>query len=250
MKLVTATFRLYLDAIRDALRAFVRSAWALVVLLVAFPILLAAGVLLSPLGIVGGMLVALLADACAGTYLACLQDALTTRKSMSLAVVRSNLGTYTWDIVGIQFPLFVVDFLLLSAGLTAVAFVVTAAVFLACNPAPEMLGRARSGGVELLREAGRFMLQNGIEWFVGQLPFFAAIAALGGAMAIAGFGPRFEFVTVGGEAFQGVAAGPAAWVTGLGVVALAHLTMLFRSALFVRLSAGGRRARAWQESFR
>lgn len=250
LKLVVATIRLYVDAAKDAFRGFFRSALAFVVLLVAFPILIVAGMLCAPLGMMGGMLVNLLMDALAGTYLACLRDALSVRKGVSLAMVRGNFGANTWDIVGIQFPIWVVSFLLEQVGLSTVGLAFTVAVFLACNPVPEMVGRSRLGGVDLLQDAGRFMLSNGPEWFAGQVPFLVGLLFLGGAGVATGFGPGFGFVMVGGQAAGHVALGPLGYGLGLGVVAVTHLIMLFRGALYERLSSGGRRARAWQENFR
>ncbi len=250
MKLITATLRLYIDAAKDALRAFLRSGLAFLVLLVSFPILMVVSFFCGPLGMMGGMLVSLVMDALAGTYLASLRDALSVRKSVTVAMVRGNLGANTWDIIGIQFPIWVVSFLLTQLTVPVASLAFTVAIFLACNPVPEMVGRSRLGGVDLLRDAGRFMLSSGPEWFIGQLPLLIAIFILGGVGAATGFGPGFGFVMVGSAAVTNIAHGPIGYVAGIGVVALAHLLLLFRGALYERLSSGGRRARAWQENFR
>jgi hypothetical protein len=251
VKLVTATFRLYTEAGRQSALAFTRSAGAVAVLLLAFPVLLIAGFLLSPLGLAGGILVALLADACAGTYLACLQDALGGRRSVGLAAVRANLGRYTWDIVSVQFPLGILHLLLAQLPLPwLVPFAIDLAIFVFFNPIPEMMGRSRNSGIPVYGEALGFMSRAGVEWLIPQAVACGALVLVAGASTPMLFGPGFGFIAAGGEAVARVGAGPAGWALGLGTLAGIHLLMLFRGALYVRLSEGGRRARAWAENFR
>lgn len=252
--MVTATLKVYRDAAVDASRAFARSAWALLALALCFPLLVVVGTAVSPLGIVGGLIVGLLTAAAAGTYLATLQDALAARRSMGPQVLRANLARYTWDIVGVLFPLWVLDLALSFARAPyALVFAVGVGVALAFNPVPEMIGRARSGGMDLLGEAGRFMLNSGVEWLLPQLVLLGLVWVVvpGHALELLGlFGPRFGFVAAGSLAFVGAGGGAVAWAVGIVLVAVVHLAMLFRGALYERLSSGGRRARAWQERFR
>lgn len=251
MQLLTATLRLYLDSARDAGRAFARSAWALGVLVIVAPILTIATLLVGALPMIGGMLVALLMDACAGTYLACLQDALSMRRPMSFAGVRSNLGRYTWDIVSVQFPLWLVTFflgMLQLPGPLALAFQL--ACFLFLNALPESIGRSRTRSIDALQEVASFMTREGPEWFVGQLPLFVGLGLWVGWGTAFDFGPQFGFILSGGMVFSSLTLGGAVVAQALGLVALTHLWMLFRGALYQRLQAGGRRQRAWQENFR
>lgn len=251
MKLLTATLRLYLESATDAARAFTRSAWALGVLIASFPVLLLASMLLGQIPVLGGILLALLTDAAAGTYLACLQDALTLRRPLSWAAVRGNLGSYTWDIVNVQFPLWILHFLLAGAQVPAVAIlVVDVALFLFLNPLPEMIGRARSGGFDTLKEAATFTTNHGPEWFIGQLPIFAGLGLWVGWTAALQFGPMFGFVNSGAWILGRLTMGGRAVAEGFALVALIHLLMLFRGALYQRLGQSGRRSRAWQENFR
>ncbi len=254
MRLLTATLRIYVDAARDAGKAFTRSAWALIALLACFPILMGARILVSPLGFFGGFILAMLEAACAGTYLACLRDALQMRRSMGPDVVRANLGANTWDIIGVLFPIFVLELLLLL--LRAPWFLtlpVGIAIALFLNPVPEMIGRSRSGGTELLKDAAQFMMNNGPEWLAPQVLALGALwlAFPDRALTILSlFGPRFGFTNAGSLAMGAAGGGAIAWAVGFGLVALVHLAMLFRGALYQRLSGGGRRAREWEERFR
>lgn len=249
--LVSATLKVYRDAAAEAGRAFARSAWALVLLLLCYPLLAAVGMAVSPLGIAGGFIYSIVNAACAGTYLATLQDALTARRSMGLDVVRTNLGRYTWDVIGVLFPLWILS-LVLNLGQLPwfVPLAVNLAVFLFLNPAPELVGRSRAGGVELLGEAWRFMMQNGPEWIAPHL----LVLGIGWLLVPADvipllqlFGPNFGFVAAGGFALGAVGGGATGWIAGGLFVAAVHAIMLLRGALFVRLGTGGRRARAWQD---
>lgn len=251
MHLVTATLRIYMDAAREAGKAFARSAWALAALLVCFPLLTAAAVLVSPLGFFGGIVIAIVQAALAGTYLATLRDALSSRRSMGPSVLQANFGAHTWDIINVLFPLWICDLVISLLRLpSVVGLVFGIAVFLFLNPVPEMIGRSRSGGLELLREAWQFMMNNGPEWLVPQLLVLgvAWLALPTKALALLQlFGPRFGFTHAGSLVAGGSAAG---WAIGFGLVAVVHLIMLFRGALYQRLGGGGRRARAWEERFR
>jgi hypothetical protein len=251
VRLLTATLRIYVDAARDARKAFPRSAWAFFTLLTCFPLLTAVSMLVSPLGILGGIVVSLLNAACAGTYLALLKDAVGLRKPLSFDGARANMGAHTWDILGVLFPLYLVDLVFTVFGapwVVTLVFGIAVAIFL--NPIPEMIGRTRSASMELLAEAWNFMMRSGPEWLAPQVVALAALWLVYPQKALsilALFGPRFGFTTTGSLA-MGAGGGAAGWAFGFALVALVHLTMLFRGALYERISsAGGRRAREWQE---
>lgn len=249
--LLTATLKIYRYAGSEAARAFTRSAWALLLLLMCYPLLRFVGVAVSPLGIAGGFIYSLVEAACAGTYLATLQDALSARRSMDLAAIRANLGRYTWEVIGVLFPLWILSMVLGLGGVPGiVGLAVNLAVFLFLNPAPELIGRTRAGGLELLAEAWRFMMHSGPEWIAPHLLILGVGWLIVPADAISLmqlFGPHFGFVDAGALAFAALGGGPPAWAVGAVVVAAIHGIMLLRGALYVRLGSGGRRARAWRE---
>lgn len=252
MKLVVATLRIYGESAVVAGRAFGRSAIAFLLLLAFFPVLWGASLVLSPFGIVGGILVSLLSAACAGTYLATLLDALTVRRSVSLEMVKRNLSQYTGDVLSVLFPLWILSMLLGFLQVPLLPLAITVVVSVLFNPAPEMIGRSRSRGLDLLGDAAKFMGANWPEWLLPQLVVLlpAALLLPGAALGLAGlFGPSFGFVQAGSLVLSG-GYGPLGWAYGLAVVAFVHLFMLFRGALYERLASGGRRARAWQENFR
>ena len=248
MLLLRATLALYRDAAIDAARATGRSAFALVLLLLLFPALAGVSMATAPLGMIGGFVVGFMNAACAGTYLATVQDALDARRTISVSSIRANLGRYTSEVIGVAFPIWVVIAIASLALSGTVALILQLAIGVALNVAPEMIGRSRSSGVQLLQDAFFWLRESGPEWFVAQgvllLPLLVLRPSAFGQV-VGMFGPNFGFVNAGGLALS-AGSGPLAWLAGLGLVAFVHVIMLFRGALFQRLGQGGRRARAWR----
>ena len=248
MLLLRATLALYRDAAIDAARATGRSAFALVLLLLLFPVLAFVQVATSPLGMIGGFIVGFMNAACAGTYLATLQDALDARRTISVASIQANLGRYTSEVLGVAFPIWVVLAIAAFALPGPVAVLVQLAIGVLLNVAPEMIGRSRASGVQLLQDAFFWLKESGVEWYVAQAAVLVPLlllrpSAFGSVVGM--FGPNFGFVNAGSLALSS-GSGVAAWATGLALVALVHAIMLFRGALFQRLGQGGRRARVWR----
>jgi hypothetical protein len=248
MLLLRATFALFRDAAIDAARAAGRSAFALVLLLLLFPVLAFVGMATSPLGMVGGFVVGLMNAACAGTYLATLQDALDARRTISISSIQANLGRYTSEVLGVAFPIWVVSAIASFALPGPMVLLLQLAIGVALNVAPEMIGRTRSSGVQLLQDAFIWLKESGVEWFAAQAAVLVPLllwrpSAFGGVVGM--FGPNFGFVNAGSLALSG-GSGPLAWAGGLAMVAFVHAIMLFRGALFQRLGQGGRRARVWR----
>lgn len=251
--MIASTVRLYVDAFSDASRAFARSAWGLGWLLLSFVGLLIAGMLVSPLGMVGGFVLGIAQAFAAGVYLGCLQDALAVHRPMGWDLVRGNFGRYMWDIVNVLFPLWIVDLLVGFARVPVLGTIVGIAIFLFLNPVPEMIGRVRSSGTELLGDAWSFMGRAGPEWLVPQVLFAGGAWALLPGMgldtlvrATAVFSPRMGFMDAGGLGMQALGT-TGGIVRAVGLVALVHLAMLFRGALYGRLEGSSRRGRAWAE---
>lgn len=248
MLLFRSTLALYRDSAFDALRATGRSAYALLLLLLLFPALALVGMLTSPLGMIGGFVTGFMNAACAGTYLATLQDALEERRSLSLGSIRGNLGRYTSEVLGVAFPMWIASMIASAVLPGALNGVFQLAVGVLFNVAPEMIGRTRASGLELLQDAVVWLKENGPEWFVPQGVVLLGLLALRPSAfgtVLGMFGPQFGFVNAGALALS-VGSGPAAWAGGLLLVGFVHAFMLFRGALFQRLGRGGRRARAWR----
>lgn len=248
MLLIRSTLAIYRDSALDAVRATTRSAYGFVFLLLLAPLLKVAGIALSPLGMIGGMAASLLMAACAGTYLATLDDTLgaASSRGLSLATLRGNLGRYTSEVLGVAFPIWIGG-LILSFVPGPLYWIYQVVVAVAFNVSPEMIGRTRSSGIELLGDSLRWLKDNGPEWFIPQALLLLPIALWRpGSVAtiLSMFGPQFGFVNAGG-ALLGMD-GPISWVGAFGMVVYIHAMMLFRAALFIRLGRGGRRQRLWK----
>ena len=250
--MIRSTLALYRDAAVDAARGTARSGWAFVLLLLLFPLLSLVTMLVSPLGIIGGFVVGFLNAACAGTYLATLQDALESNRSLSISTVRQNFGRYTSEVIGVAFPIWIGSMIAnVVLGQVAPPLVVSLlmlGVAVVFNVAPEMIGRTRSSGTALLLDSVRGLRENGPEWFAPQFLLLIPVLLLRpGAVLefMSMFGPQFGFVNAGGLALGG-GGGPTAWLGGLALVAFVHAAMLFRGALYKRLGPGGRRQRLWR----
>lgn len=257
MNLLTSTLRLYRDAATDAARALPASALAFGYLLTAWLVLALTAIPLSSLGLIGGVILSLLYAAASGTYLALLQLVLPARASVrGLPALRASLGRHTWEIVGVSFWFWILDMLLQAAQAPGVVvLLIQVAVMLLLNPLPEMIGRVTRGdtsGSYAIQQAWRWMQQSGPEWLVPQVLLVGGLALAAPdrvVYALQLFGPYFQFISAGQLAVAG-GAGWLGWALGLGLVLLVHAWMLFRGALFLRLSQGGRRARAWQDRLR
>lgn len=261
MSLLSATLRLYGAAARDAGAAFVRSGTAFAWLVLAGGALLALNLsgIQARAGIIGGVIVSILRAGAAGTYLACVQDALASRRALGVEGVRGNLGAYTSDIINALFPIWIAELVVRLLGVDLLAIALSAAVFLFLNPLPEMIGRVRASGTELLGEAWQFMGRAGPEWLAAQVAFMALawllvpglglLAALGALLPV--FSPEMGFMEAATFVWMraGLSTGVQAADVGRAValVALVHMAMLFRGALYDRLSGSSRRARAWSE---
>lgn len=249
MELITATLALYRHAAGRAARAFARSAWALVWLLLCLPLLALVEFAAGRLGVVGGFLIGFAQAVAAGTYLSTLHDALTSTRPLGPGVLQANFGRWMWEVINLLFPLFVLDIVLSAIGQPLVSLAVAVATFVLLNPVPELVGRTRSGGLDALGEAWRFMGNSGFEWLLPQVVPIGLAALLMPDRAVGIlmlFGPRMDFIHAGRLALGAGLGSPVGWAIGVGLVAIVHLAMLFRGALYEALGSGNRRARAWR----
>jgi len=258
--MIQATLHIYGLAARDAGAAFGRSALALAWLVVTGIGVTLIGALIGG-NFVGGIIVYILQTIAAGTYLASLQDALGARRSLSTGTLRANLGAYASDIMSALFPIWILRLGTNAAGGMSMVIPIAASVlvFLFLNPLPEMIGRVRASGMELIAEAWAFMGRAGPEWLAPQLLLLGGVAALlpwsmpWPAMvreAAGVFSPEMGFMGAAALSLRTLGLSLESAARAVGLVALVHLGMLFRGALWVRLESGSRRSREWQDRLR
>src|SRR5688572_10572685 len=154
-------WQLYLRVAVVAAQRSVRSWLAALSIPIYGVIVVGAAVVLAPLGLLGGLLLSLLALACCAGYLAMLADAVGGSRIV-WSDLRKGMRNF-WDVCSVGFALmiigFVVSFIARAAGpngeaVMAVAGLASAFFF---NVVPELLYHSRSRSFALLRESVQFV---------------------------------------------------------------------------------------------
>src|SRR5262245_12545120 len=143
--------RLYRDTAVLAFRRAVK-AWPVAFSLPGYAaILLATGIFVQPLGMIGGVILGLMAAACLSSYLHLLSQAVIGSKLHWIDVKRGFASRF-WDVVSVMFALWIISFgsslLVRDAGPggSAIAAMIAIAMAFFLNVTPELLsaGRVRS----------------------------------------------------------------------------------------------------------
>lgn len=233
MGMITATLKLYAESLNRAVRVCLRN-WAVVFTSwVYLAITLVAGYIVSPLGIIGGMIMALVAAAVAGSYLYLVEMVVRTNR-VTLDDFKRSFGVHFWDVVNVMFLLWLID---LAAGIVArasgealaIQVIVGVAVFVLFNAVPELIYQGRVGSVALLAASVKFIQENWIEWFIPNVLFGAVIYG------------TYVLVPVSVAAFD-----PVELLVDLLRAFLIFNMMVFRGYLFEALNSGSRRARMFR----
>ncbi len=232
MNVLAVYGRLYVDALVKALRAISRNLWTLILPVILGVLFVAAGIILGGLGlgIIGGMILALVRAAVFSAYLYFVGE-VVSGSQVSLGELKRSFGTYFWSVINLFFIVWIAEFLLAAflrgaqgAQLLAVLSAVAAIAF---NAAPEVIyQRGTYGGIQTLQESWSFLKENWLPWFIPNAPLIVALVALTGAPAIM----------------------PPIPTLGLGLVLapLAHVAMVFRGFLFKDLVGSSHRQRMFR----
>jgi hypothetical protein len=253
-------FSLYRKVAAEAARNAAR-AWPVALSLVAYAVILVlAGTVAAPLGMIGGMLLGLVAAACWSSYLELISQAVAGSKiRVRWDEFKRTFGARFWDVISVMFAFFIIGFVTrpLSAGENGAATSAILGIAMAFffNAVPELLYQGRSRSFSLLLESARFMLANPVVWLLPNL----LLAAL--AMAASG-GLRFhrpaELLIAFGNTFSspvgviGLFTGLPYWTLPIALFSL-HYAMIFRGILFRELTSGtggNARLRAFQATLR
>ena len=253
-------FLLYGKVAAEAARNAVR-AWPVALSLVAYALILAlAGMILAPFGMIGGLLLGLVAAACWSSYLELISQAVAGSKiRVRWDEFKHTFGARFWDVISVMFAFFVIGFLTkpLGAGpngeaMTAILGIAMAFFF---NAVPELLYQGRTRSFWLLMSSARFMLANPVVWLLPNL--ILAALALGASGRLQFHNPA-ELLIAFGNTFSSPI-GVAGLLTGLPVWSLPialfvlHYAMIFRGILFRDLTSGtggNARLRAFQATLR
>jgi hypothetical protein len=236
-------------------------AWPVALSLVVYALLLfQASLLARALGMVGGILLGLVAAACWSSYLELIAQAVAGSKiRIRWDDFKRTFGARFWDVISVMFAFWIISFVTrpLTAGANgpALAAILGIAMAFFFNAVPELLYQGSTRSFALLMASARFMLANPVVWLLPNLVF--AAVALGAGGGLRGHRPA-ELLIAFGTTFSspigvaGLLAGLPLW--SLPVVLFAvHYVMIFRGLLFRELTSGGggnARLRAYQASMR
>lgn len=258
---VRATIQLYQQSLISTIKSLTRS-WLLVatVILLALAMFVITGVAAS-LGILGGFLLGAANAFSMGMFLALVEQAVLSTRTMVWNDIWSSTGQYFWDVITIGFMIWV-PLQVLELGMQAnpygplIVSGVFLLLFLLLNPVPEILYQRHYGGsLETLKESYEFVMENWIEWFLPLaiilapfgLTFFFMISSQGGRIGLDFFQfLRLPFsILTSGFLYLGMSSSMASilvvLLTPLGMVFM----MLFRGHLFSSLYGSSRRQRAF-----
>ena len=260
---VRATILLYQEALTSTINSLKRS-WLLVpaVMLLALAMLAITGVAVS-LGLLGGFLLGAANAFSMGMFLALVEQAVLSTRTMVWNDIWNSAGQYFWDVITIGFMIWV-PLQILELGMQAnpygpaIVSGVFLLLFLLLNPVPEILYQRHYGGsLETLKESYEFVLENWIEWFLPLaiilapfgLTFFFSISSQGGRLIGLDFFQllRLPFsILTSWLLYLGMSASMASilvlLLTPLGMVFM----MLFRGHLFAGLHGSSRRQRLFR----
>ena len=178
MHTLQVTLWMYAVALRRAADAVSKN-WVVSFAPVAYGIILAViASLVAPLGIIGGLLFSLAAQACVSSGLYLIKQMVDGNKA-DFNDFLNGFGVFLWELLGIAFILWI-PLRVLSMGLAGVAngaliyFLVKLVLYIVLNPVPEFIYQTRASAFELISASYNFIVENWIEWLVPNIVLFAA----------------------------------------------------------------------------
>ncbi len=257
MSLVQLTLKLFGDSLREAAKAFRRTAWAIVVLIAFWIVMLMATLAMSPFGIAGGLVLFLVSCVLTGMYLSMVEVGVVGQRVLRPGDLSDHAGQHWQMVASVGFVFWIPTLLLQFTVPPPVFTIIITVAAIVFNPVPEMIYQDRhDGGLAILKDAMNFMQRNWPEWLTAltlvTLPYLGFWALLYGGwsielliLSVQTFGPFFGFVEGGAGVMM---MGPMAALS-LIVAPIVHFVMLFRGQLYRRLRHSNRRQRAWQAKF-
>ena len=270
--ILAETFALYRSAIRKTGESLVRG-WIIIVAVIGFGgLLLSATQIVSPLGMIGGLLLGAVNALLVGATLSLIEQSITHARALSFRDILGSVGHYFWDVISIGFilwlPLMALD---LSTQTNPYGQVLSYAalllIFLLLNPAPEVIYQVRHDSpLDVLRASYKFVLENWMEWFLPFVlilfPFILSPLGLQSFFSLSsrlGRGAGLDFTQLLALPFTILGAwldyvgipSSISWYLGLLLTPPLAVTMLlFRGHLFASLHGVSRRQRRFLSPFK
>jgi hypothetical protein len=252
-------FSLYRQVAVEAARR-AAAAWPVALALVVYAVvLLAAALVVSPLGIVGGFLLGLVGAACWSSYLELISQAVAGAQiRVRWDDFKRTFFARFWDVISVMFAFWVIAFLTtpLTKGPSgpAAAGVIAFAIAFFFNAVPELLYQGHSRSFALLLDSARFMFRFPVAWLLPNVVF--AALALWAAGLLQQISHPAQGLILFGSVFTPtgllrIFAGMPRWALPIALFAL-HYVVIFRGILFRELVSGGgnARLRAFQAKLR
>jgi hypothetical protein len=236
------------------------SAWPVALSLVVYAILVvAAMIVLAPLGIIGGLLGGFVIAACWSSYLELLSQVVAGSKfRLRWDDFRRTFFARFWDVISVMFAFWIISFLTTPfvrgpSGPAAAAIIGFAMAFF-FNPVPELLYQGNSRSFGLLLESARFMFRFPVVWLLPNILLAALGLFASGRLDVK---HPAELLILFGSTFSspagiaGIFIGLPVWALPIALFVL-HYGMIFRGLLFRALISGGgnARLRAFQAKMR
>ena len=178
MKILRVTLWMYATALQKSWQCVGKN-WvvSLAPVLYSFALTIV-GVLVAPLGIIGGLLYSLATQACASSGLFLVKNLVESGKTDVNDFTR-GFTVYIWELITIAFILWI-PMRVAATGLSSVPngallfFLLKLGLYIVLNAVPELIYQSRASGLELIGASYNFIVENWIEWLIPNLILFAA----------------------------------------------------------------------------
>jgi len=170
MKLLRATFWIYTTALRRSWECVAKN-WIVSFAPVGYGLIFSLAVtLVAPLGLIGGLLIGLVSQACLSSGLYLVKNIVDSGKA-SFNDFLNGFTVYLWELLGIAFILWIP--MRLAASVLAsvpngdvIYFLLQIGLYILLNPVPEFIYQTRVSNLELIGASYNFTVDNWIEWLV------------------------------------------------------------------------------------
>ncbi len=230
MNVVVVYARIYGACAGRALLGLKKSPWTLLLPMALWAVTARLAMVLAPLGLVGGLLLALAFDAAFSSYLYVTSEIVADAK-VRIEELKRSIGPYFWAVLNLMFVIWLIE-LVIGMALSqnphgaVIAFLLRLAGFVLLNATPEIIYQRKTyGGLATIQATIGFIHANWIEWFIPNLLLGAAFYyGIGWLLAV---GVHEAIVAVVGGA-------------------LLHAAMVFRGHLFRELDKSSHRQRMYR----
>ena len=182
MKLLRATLWIYSTALRRSWEC-VASNWVVSFAPVGYGLIFSLAVtLVAPLGIIGGLLLGLVSQACISSGLYLVKNIVDSGKA-TFNDFLNGFTVYLWELIGIAFILWIP--MRLAATVLAsvpngdvIYLLIRVGLYILLNPVPEFIYQTRVSNLELIGASYNFIVENWLEWLVPNIILTVAGYAL------------------------------------------------------------------------